>query len=148
MKAKKTFIENENDGMINWSPNSASLIAVVNKDQKNKYGEYPGWRIAPGEFPYMNSEVPRILHSGRLTYFIAASVSYSTVQNSSVVGKALNHASHHLYVTKQKDAEAYATGTWSVLNPDKPSVDFHKYFDGENLVQEDMLVDLFSQYTG
>jgi hypothetical protein len=67
MKAKKTFIENENDGMMNWSPNSASLIAVVNKDQKNKYGEYPGWRIAPGEFPYINSEVQTTLHNGRLT---------------------------------------------------------------------------------
>lgn len=50
MKAKKTFIENEKDGKMNWGSNSGSLIAVVNKDQKNKYGEYPGWRIAPGEF--------------------------------------------------------------------------------------------------
>jgi primary-amine oxidase len=51
MKAKKTFIETEEDGMMNGGPNSASLMAVVNKKQKNKYGEYPGWRITPGEFP-------------------------------------------------------------------------------------------------
>jgi primary-amine oxidase len=50
MKAKKSFIENENDGKMNWGTNSGSMIAVVNKDQKNKYGEFPGWRIAPGGF--------------------------------------------------------------------------------------------------
>jgi hypothetical protein len=51
MKAERTFVETEDDGKINWSPNGNGIIAVVNKDQKNKYGEYPGWRIAPGEFP-------------------------------------------------------------------------------------------------
>jgi primary-amine oxidase len=50
MKAERTFIETEDDGKMNWSPNGNSIIAVVNKDKKNEYGEYPGWRIAPGEF--------------------------------------------------------------------------------------------------
>jgi primary-amine oxidase len=49
MKAKKTFIETEDDGKMNWSNNAGSIIAVVNKDQQNKYGEYPGWRIVPSE---------------------------------------------------------------------------------------------------
>jgi primary-amine oxidase len=55
MKAERTFIETEDDGKINWSPNGNGIIAVVNKDKKNKYGEYPGWRIAPGEFLLLES---------------------------------------------------------------------------------------------
>jgi primary-amine oxidase len=56
MKAERTFVETEDEGKINWSPNGNGIIAVVNKDQKNKYGEYPGWRIAPGEFPLLVSK--------------------------------------------------------------------------------------------
>jgi primary-amine oxidase len=115
MKAERTFVENEDDAKMNWSPNGASIIAVVNKDQKNKYGEYPGWRIAP-----------------------AATVAYSTIQDSPIAGNALNHATHHLYVTKQKDNEVYASGAYNLLDVVNPPVDFAKYFDGESLVQEDM----------
>lgn len=49
MKAERSFIETEDDSKINWSPNGGSMYAVVNKDKKNKYGEYPGWRILPCE---------------------------------------------------------------------------------------------------
>ena len=48
MKAKKTFIANENDAKINWSPNGNSLYAIVNTDAKNNYGENPGYRFVPG----------------------------------------------------------------------------------------------------
>jgi hypothetical protein len=51
MKAVKSFIENEDDGKINWSPNGAAMYAVVNKDKKNPHGEYPGYRITPGQYP-------------------------------------------------------------------------------------------------
>lgn len=50
MKAKKSFITNEDDAKINFETNSPSIYAVVNKDAKNqKYGEYPGYRIHPGK---------------------------------------------------------------------------------------------------
>jgi primary-amine oxidase len=49
MKAERSFIETEDDSKINWSPNGGAMYAVVNKDKKNKYGEYPGWRIVPCE---------------------------------------------------------------------------------------------------
>lgn len=48
MKAVKSFIDNEDDAKINWSPNGATMYAVVNKDEKNPYGESPGYRVAPG----------------------------------------------------------------------------------------------------
>lgn len=48
MKAKKSFISTEDEAKINWSPNGNSMYAVVNKDTKNQYGEFPGYRIMPG----------------------------------------------------------------------------------------------------
>lgn len=50
MKARRSFVENENDSKINWAPNGGTMYAIVNKDKRNAYGEYPGYRIAPGEF--------------------------------------------------------------------------------------------------
>lgn len=48
MKLEKSFVKNERNSKINWAGNGASSYAVVNKDSPNKYGEYRGYRIAPG----------------------------------------------------------------------------------------------------
>jgi primary-amine oxidase len=48
MKAMKSFIATEDDAKINWSANGNAMYAVVNKDAKNQFGEYPGYRIMPG----------------------------------------------------------------------------------------------------
>ncbi|EWG42608.1 hypothetical protein FVEG_04368 [Fusarium verticillioides 7600] len=117
MKAVKSFIKTEDDGKINWSPNGGAMYAVVNKDEKNPYGENPGYRIVP-----------------------ASGVAYLTVQNSSITGKAAHHTTHHLYVTRQKDNETYAAGAYNSLTPEDPQVDFDKYFNGESLDQEDIVV--------
>lgn len=37
----------------------------------------------------------------------------------------------------------YAVSAYNSMDVDNPPVDFHKYFDGENLVQEDMYVTPF-----
>lgn len=47
MKLKRGEITNEDQGKINWSPNGAVMYTVINKEEKNKYGEYRGWRVAP-----------------------------------------------------------------------------------------------------
>ncbi|EWZ48852.1 hypothetical protein BFJ70_g7807 [Fusarium oxysporum] len=117
MKAVKSFIENEDDGKINWSPNGGAMYAVVNKDEKNPYGENPGYRIVP-----------------------ASGVAYLTVQDSSVTKNAAHHTTHHLYVTRQKDNETYAVGAYNSLTPEDPQVDFDKYFNSESLDQEDIVV--------
>jgi primary-amine oxidase len=69
---------------------------------------------------------------------LAAGVASLTIQNSSVSQNALNHADHHLYVTRQKDTEARADHPYNLLDPADPMVDFAKYFDGESLDQEDV----------
>lgn len=51
MKVRKSFVTNENESKINWAPNGAAMYSIVNKDEKNKYGEYRGYRFTPGEPP-------------------------------------------------------------------------------------------------
>lgn len=69
---------------------------------------------------------------------LAAGVAALTIQNSSLAQNAVNHADHHLYVTKQKDTEARASNPYNLLDPADPVVNFAKYFDGESLDQQDM----------
>ena len=118
MKVNKTFIESENDSKIMWSPNSASTYAVVNRDKPNKFGEYPGYRISPG----------------------TANTAHLTVQNSTNLKNSVNWASHHLYAVQQKDTEPRSVYAFSSLDPARPVVDFGKFFDGESLEQEDLVM--------
>lgn len=135
MKIERSFIENEDQGKINWlvqngppsifdywlttpgrSPNSESMYVVVNKEAKNPYGELRGYRLLPG----------------------VGSPIHLTAKNSSIAMQAANFATHHLYVTKQKDTEPRSSSDLNMVFPDDPSVDFNKFFDGESLDQEDL----------
>ena len=49
MKLERSFIENENQGKINWDSNGGSFYSVVNKATSNGFGEYRGYKMAPGE---------------------------------------------------------------------------------------------------
>jgi primary-amine oxidase len=115
MHIERSFIENEENGKLNWAANAASMFVVVNKDSVNPYGEYRGYRIAPG---------------------VGSSI-HLTAQNSSTVGQTANWATHPLYVTKQKDTEPRSASELNTNN-DNPYVNFNDFFDGESLVQEDM----------
>ncbi|KAH8883689.1 amine oxidase catalytic domain-containing protein, partial [Thozetella sp. PMI_491] len=116
MKIDRSFIENEDQGKINWAPNSASMYTVVNKDAKNQWGELRGYRLIPG------------------------SVAHLTVQNSTIAGNSVNFATNHLFVTKQKDSELKVSTMENAEYPNHPLIDFNKFFDGENLVQEDLVL--------
>lgn len=52
----------------------------------------------------------------------------------------MGFATHHLYVTKQKDSEFSVAHANNAYDPYHPIVDFSKYFDGENLQQEDLVL--------
>lgn len=117
MKAKKSFIATEDDSKINWSPNGASMYAVVNKDEPNAFGEYPGYRIWP-----------------------ATGVAYLTVQDSNITANSAHQSTHHLYVTKQKDSEDTCTHQYNSVEIQDPPIDFNNYFNGESLDQEDLVV--------
>ncbi|KAI9168042.1 Membrane primary amine oxidase [Paramyrothecium foliicola] len=118
MKAKRSFIKTENDGKINWAPNAAATYSVVNKDAPNEFGEFPGYKI----YPSTGSPV------------------HLTIQKSTVFGKLVDWASHHLYVLRRKDSEPVSAHpdarTWNL----KSHVDFNRFFNGENLEQKDIVL--------
>lgn len=58
MKLEKSFITSEKESKIHWSPNGAAVYSVVNKDAKNAYGEYPGWKVVPSKPPPQPSLFP------------------------------------------------------------------------------------------
>lgn len=68
----------------------------------------------------------------------AAGVIHLTVKDSSVGGKALNVANHHLYATKFKDTEVRGSSPYNLLDVEDPLVDFEKFQNSENLEQEDL----------
>lgn len=118
MKAERSFVTNEAEGKINWAPNSAAQYAVVNKDQPNEFGEYPGFRI----FPSVGSTI------------------HLTVENSSVFPHSVQWASHQLYALHRKDTEPvsmHPVGGWGA---ERPRVMFNDFFDNESLEQEDIVL--------
>ncbi|OAQ58043.1 ATP-dependent DNA helicase PIF1 [Pochonia chlamydosporia 170] len=107
------FVTNEDQGKINWAPNAAAQYSVVNKDKPNKFGEYPGFRI----YPSTGSSI------------------HLTVENSTRFPNQVNWATHQLYAVQRKDTEPVSA------HPITPKlVDFNKFFDGESLDQEDIVL--------
>lgn len=113
MKADRSFITNEKQGKINWAPNAAASYAVVNKEKKNEFGEYPGFRVSPT---------------------IGSSI-HLTVQDSTVFPGQVDWATHPLYALKRKDSEPV-----SAHPRDSTATKFGKFFNGESLDQQDVVL--------
>ena len=62
------------------------------------------------------------------------------MQNSSSLGQSVNWATHHLYAVQRKDSEPKSAHPYNGWDPDEPVIDFAKFFDGESLDQEDVVV--------
>ncbi|TEB24011.1 copper amine oxidase [Coprinellus micaceus] len=118
MKVERSYVTSEDDGKINWASNGASMYSVVNKDKPNVWGEYPGYRISPGH----------------------GTPVHSTVLESSIIKESGHFATHHLYVTKAKDTEKHLSHSANNMDSAYPIVDFSKFFDGENIEQEDIVL--------
>ncbi|KAG8532817.1 uncharacterized protein KY384_002695 [Bacidia gigantensis] len=118
MKLDRSFITSENDGKLNWDANNAVFYSIVNKDQPNQYGEYRGYKIMRG--------------TGNNNYLV--------IQNSTTLGPSVNWADHHLYAVQRKDNEPQSAHPYNGRDPTVPLVDFAKFFDGDSLDQEDIVV--------
>ncbi|KAF2233127.1 amine oxidase catalytic domain-containing protein [Viridothelium virens] len=118
MKVERDFITNENDAQINWDYNGATTYTVVNKDQKNQYGEYRGYTVTPA----------------------SGSIVHLTVQNSTDLGSSANWATNHLYAVQQHDSEPRSAYPYNNQDTNKPAVDFGKFINGESLDQEDIVL--------
>jgi primary-amine oxidase len=114
-KAERSWVVNESESSIDWSPNDATIYAIVNKDTPNRFGEYPGYRMKR-----------------------AAGTAHLTARTSSNILKAGAFASHDFYITQQKDTEPRASDPNNFYAPKDPLVDFATFLNDESLEQEDL----------
>ncbi|WVR09407.1 hypothetical protein IAU60_006474 [Kwoniella sp. DSM 27419] len=119
MHLVKSEITNEDQGKMNWADNGKEQVIVVNKEARNPYGEPRGYRIMPSR---------------------GGAGMRLTMTNSSNLLNSAGFASHQYYVTRQKDSERRASSAWNDYDPGHPLVDFSKFFNSENLVQEDIVL--------
>src|ERR1700722_6096288 len=63
-----------------------------------------------------------------------------TVVGSKRLLNNANWARYNLAVSVRKDSEPASSSMWNANLPGTPPVEFHKFFDGENITQEDLVV--------
>jgi len=51
-----------------------------------------------------------------------------------------NWARYNLAVSLRKETEPSSSAMWNVNLPAEPMVNFHKFFNGENITQQDLVV--------
>jgi primary-amine oxidase len=51
-----------------------------------------------------------------------------------------NWARYNLAVSLRKETEPSSSAMWNLNLPAEPMVNFHKFFDGENITQQDLVV--------
>lgn len=117
MKLTRSFIEDEDDGRFNWDANAQTQVIIVNQDEKNSYGEFRGYRILP-----------------------SAGTAHLTVENSSNTVNAAHWAEYDLQVSQRKDTEPRSAHAYASQDVYDPPINFEKFFDGESLEQEDLVV--------
>ncbi|KAK3361962.1 amine oxidase catalytic domain-containing protein [Lasiosphaeria ovina] len=117
MTLERSYIESEDDGRFNWAPNSATQVIVVNEAEQNAFGENRGYRVLP--------------YTG---------TSHLTVENSSNLNNAGRFAEFDVQITKQKDTEPRSAHAFNSQDTFDPPVDFTKFFDGESLRNEDVVL--------
>ncbi|KAK0447703.1 copper amine oxidase [Armillaria borealis] len=115
-KITKKIIENENDALLKYPQNFQGGYSIINQDNKNAWGLPRGYAIHPG---------------------------YSPIHNTVVGSKRLlnnaNWARYNLAVSHRKETEPSSSAIWNMNLPGKPMVDFHNFFDGENITQTDLV---------
>ena len=138
MKIDRSYIDNEDDGKIKWAKNSAASYAVVNKDKLNHYDEAPGYHIFPCTLSGGKPPIAKRALTDRFTD--GGSTAYLTVQSSNALGQSANWAYHNLFALQHHDTEPKSAYAFNSHEPHKPAVDFEKFFNGESLDQEDIVL--------
>ncbi|OJA18090.1 hypothetical protein AZE42_04165 [Rhizopogon vesiculosus] len=112
----REYIDNEDEALLKFPTNFQGGYTIVNTNETNKWGIPRGYAIHPGYSPV-----------------------YNTVVGSKRLLKNANWARYNLAVSRRKDTEPSSSSMWNFNLPGAPPVDFHKFFDGENLTQEDLV---------
>ena len=111
----KSYMSTEQQ--FNWADNNQAMYTIVNRIKTNAWGTERGYRLVPGRSNIHLS----ILDSP----FSLRQTSFSKSQ---------------LAVTRQHDTEPYANSIQNINLPLKPQQDFLKFFDGESVDGEDLVV--------
>ncbi|EXF84124.1 copper amine oxidase [Colletotrichum fioriniae PJ7] len=115
MQLQKSTMTDEQQ--FNWQPNNAAMYCIVNPNATNAWGEKRGYRIVPGK-----------------------SNIHLTPLNSPWTKHQTPFAKSHLALSRQHDTEPYANSHSNVNLPLKPQQDFMKFFDGESVENEDIVL--------
>ncbi|KAM0789976.1 hypothetical protein ACM66B_005309 [Microbotryomycetes sp. NB124-2] len=116
MYLAKNNITNEDYTKIDFQP--GDVYTIANYDAKNKYGEARGYRMMPGR---------------------GAGIKLA-MEHSDNLLKSQSFATNHFYVTKQKDNEHASAHSSNAYDTANPVINFGRFFDGEDLEQEDLVV--------
>ena len=85
-------------------------------------------------------QVNSVLKFPKLTEVATGNRNSLTIQNSSTLGASVNWATDHFYAVQHKDSEPHSAYPFNSYDPNNPVVDFSKFFDGESLDQEDIVM--------
>ncbi|CAI6331895.1 unnamed protein product [Periconia digitata] len=102
---------------FNWAANNQAMYTIINTNSTNKWGTPRGYRIVPGK----------------------SDIHLSTLKSPFSL-KNSEFAKSHLAVTQQHDNEVFANSVQNLNLPQKPQQDFSKFFDGESVDGEDLVV--------
>jgi len=116
-KITKRILETEDNALLKYPTNFQGHYSIINQNQTNAWGMPRGYAIHGGYSPVHN-----------------------TVNGARRLLNNANWARYNLAVSLQKDTEIASSSLWNQNLPGKPTVDFHKFFDGENITQEDLVV--------
>ncbi|KAG6369484.1 amine oxidase catalytic domain-containing protein [Boletus reticuloceps] len=114
---RREYITNENDALLKLPGNFQGGYSIVNQEERNKWGTIRGYAIHPGYSPI-----------------------HTTVVGSKRALNNANWARYNLAVSRRKETEPSSSSIWNFNLPAAPPVDFHKFFDGENITQQDLVV--------
>ncbi|KAF9266155.1 amine oxidase catalytic domain-containing protein [Marasmius fiardii PR-910] len=115
-RISRRFVQNENDALLKYPVNLQGGYAIVNADKQNAWGSPRGYAIHPGYNPV-----------------------HTTIVGSKRVLENANWARYNLAVSKRKETEPSSSSMWNLQMPADPAVNFHKFFDGEDIYQEDLV---------
>ncbi|KAH6648202.1 primary-amine oxidase [Truncatella angustata] len=107
----------ETEQQFNWAENGQNMYCVNHATKTNKWGTNRGYRIVPGR-----SNV------------------HLTTLNSPFSRNNSQFSKSQLAVTRQHDTEVWANSIQNLNMPYKPQQDFSKFFDGESIEGEDLVV--------
>lgn len=110
----------EKETALNWPANSGAMYVILNNESTNEWGEKRGYRITPG--------------TGMGT------PPHLTVKNSSSMANSAHWAYSDLHILRHHDWERKSASEFNAMEPLAPLIDFSKYLNEEDVVQEDLVV--------